>query len=213
MNKITFVLYELSLIINLKFKMENYKLKVLQTALVFAAVLGASSCMNNNAKDTKKVATERNEEKFDNKTKEKDAEFLVDAAEFSLEQINLGQLAQQKSNISHVKELGKMMETEHTKSLADLTALAKTKSMAVPASQTNDGQDAYEKLNKKIGNNFGTTYSDMMVTVHKDAIALFEMAAAECSDPDIRAWASATLPTLRMHLDRALVCQVECEKL
>lgn len=193
--------------------MKSFNSKVVQVTLVLASVLGFSSCMNTKVKDTRELATDRNEEKFDNKSKIKDAEFLVDAVEFSLKEISLGQLAQERSAISHVKELGIMMETEHKKALADLSALAKAKNMAVPTSQTRNGEEAYDKLNKKDGNNFGTTYSDMMVTVHKDAIALFEMAAAECSDPDIRAWANATLPTLRTHLDRALLCQGECDKL
>jgi putative membrane protein len=198
---------------NSQSKMKSFKSKVVQVTLVLLTVLSFSSCMNTKVKDTKELATDRNEEKFDNKSKKKDAKFLVNAVEFSLKEISLGQLAQERSTISHVKELGIMMETEHKKALADLSALAKAKNMAVPTSQTRTGEEAYDKLNKKDGNYFGTTYSDMMVTVHKDAIALFEMAAAECSDPDIRAWANATLPTLRTHLDRALLCQGECDKL
>ena len=45
------------------------------------------------------------------------------------------------------------------------------------------------------------------------AIELFENAAADCTDPDIKAWATATLPILRTHLDRAMTCQKECDKM
>ena len=105
------------------------------------------------------------------------------------------------------------MEDEHTKSLADLTALAKTKNISLPNSQTDKGKDAYEKLNKKSGNDFGKTYSDMMVNGHQDAIALFEKASTECTNPDIKSWATATLPTLRTNLEHALMCQKEFEKM
>jgi len=47
------------------------------------------------------------------------AQFLVRAAEIDLEEIQVGQLAQKKSTMIDVQELGKMMETEHTKSLSD----------------------------------------------------------------------------------------------
>ena len=192
--------------------MKNYKSSMLQATFIIVAIIGTSSCMNNKPEDTKEVAEEKNEQKFDNNNNEKDAQFLVDAAEINREEISLGQLAQQKGGSGHVKELGKMMEDEHTKSLADLTALAKTKNISLPTSQTENGKDAYKKLNNKSGNDFGKEYSSMMVNGHKKAIELFEKASTDCNDPDIRAWATATLPALRTHLDQSLMCQKQCEK-
>jgi len=193
--------------------MKNYKSSMLQATFIIAAIIGTSSCMNNKPEDTKEVAEEKNEQKFDNNNNEKDAQFLVDAAEINREEISLGQLAQQKGVSSHVKELGKMMEDEHTKSLTDLAALAKTKNVSLPTSQTENGKDAYKKLNEKLGNDFGKEYSSMMVNGHKKAIELFEKASTDCTDPDIKAWATATLPTLRTHLDHAMICQKQCEKI
>lgn len=106
-----------------------------------------------------------------------------------------------------------MMEAEHTKSLADLTALAKTKNISLPTSQTENGKDAYKKLNNKSGNDFVKEYSSMMVNGHKKAIELFEKASTDCTDSDIKAWATATLPALRTHLDQSLMCQKQCEKM
>ncbi len=106
-----------------------------------------------------------------------------------------------------------MMEDEHTKSLADLTALAKTKNISLPTSQTEKGKDAYKKLNGKSGNDFGKEYSSLMVNGHKKAIELFERAATDCTDPEIKVWATETLPTLRTHLDHAIMCQKECSKI
>lgn len=137
----------------------------------------------------------------------------LDAASVSLEEISLGQLAQQKSKTAHVKELGKMMVDEHTKSLASLTELAKKKNITIPAAQTENGQTAYKKLSDKPAGEFDMAYADMMVNGHKDAVALFEKAAAGSKDPDIQAWAAATLPALRLHLEHSLECQKECAKM
>jgi len=185
----------------------------LQAAFIIVAIIGTSSCINNNPADTKTVAEDKNEQKFNNNNNEKDAQFLVDAAEINREEISLGQLAQQKGTSSHVKELGKMLEDAHTKSLNDLTAMAKTKNISIPTSQTENGNDAYNKLNNKSGNDFGKEYSSMMVNEHKKAIELFEKAAMDCTDLDIKTWARETLPSLRTHLDQAIVCQKECEKM
>jgi putative membrane protein len=51
-------------------------------------------------------------------------------------QIQLGQLAQQRGQTTHVKELGKKMEDAYTKSQRDLTALANSKRITIPTSQT-----------------------------------------------------------------------------
>lgn len=183
------------------------------TTLAIVAIIGTTSCKDNQAVDTKEVAEEKNEQKFETRNSEKDAQFLVDAAAINREEISLGQLAQKNGSSKHVKELGKMMEDEHTKSLAELTALAKTKNISLPTSQTEDGQDAYKKLSEKTGNDFGKAYSNMMVSGHKDAISLFENASNECKDADIKAWATSSLPGLRTHLDQSVTCQKECEKM
>ncbi len=193
----------------MKIKISN----AIHSTMIIAIMFIASSCTNRKPEDTKEVAEDHNEAKFDNSKNEKDAQFLVNAAEINLAEISLSQLAQQLGRASHVKELGKMMENEHKKSLDDLNLLAKTKNVSLPTSQTENGQDAYKKLNDKSGNDFDKAYSDMMVSGHKDAIALFETASTESTDPEIKSWATSTLPALRTHLDRALECQKKCEKM
>lgn len=193
--------------------MKNFKPVLHIATLIIAVIVGITSCKNNYSKDTKDVAEDHNDAKFDKNENEKDAQFLVNAAEINMEEISLGQLAQQKGSTNHVKELGKMMEESHTKSLAELTALAQTKSISLPTSQTENVKEAYKNLNEKSGNDFGKEYSSMMVKGHEKAIELFEKASTDCTDPDIKTWATATLPVLRTHLDRAMVCEKQCEKM
>jgi putative membrane protein len=193
--------------------MKNFKTVFIQAILIIAIIISISSCENNNSKDTKDVAEDHNDAKFDKNDNEKDVQFLVNAAEINMEEISLGQLAQHKGSTNHVKELGKMMEESHTKSMAELTALAQTKSISLPTSQTDNVKEAYKNLNEKSGNDFGKEYSSMMVNGHKKAIELFEKASTECTDPEIKAWAAATLPILRTHLDQAMICKKQCEKM
>jgi putative membrane protein len=192
-------------------QMKKYTSAILQSTFIIAAIIGATSCMNNKSEDTKEVAEEKSQLKYQNN--EKDAQFLIDAAEINLIEISLGQLAQQKGSSSHVRELGKMMEDGHTKALTDLTILAQTKNIILPTSQTEKGKDAYKNLNNKSGNDFGKEYSSMAVNGHKKAIELFEKASTDCTDADIRAWASASLLSLKIHLEQALICQKQCDKM
>ena len=189
------------------------KTRLLQATFISATLLGVSACENSKkAEDTKEVAEEHNEAKFDDTAKEKDAQFLVNAAEINLEEIALGQLAQKNSMMTDVKNLGEMMEKAHTKSLSELTGLAKKKIITIPTSATDDANDAYEKLSNKTGSDFDTKYCDMMVKGHKNAIELFEKASTQSDDTEIRDWAATMLPELRKHLDHAITCQKKCEK-
>lgn len=103
-----------------------------------------------------------------------------------MEEIKLGKLAQEKGRMSHVKELGKKMEVDHTKSLSDLKALAKSKNISLPTSTTDDANDDFKSLNEKSGNDFDKAYIEMMVDDHKDAIEIFEKASTDSDDFDIK---------------------------
>ena len=190
------------------------KTTLLQTVLIIAISYGISSfSYSQTSKDTKSVANEQNAIKYANTNKEKDAKFLVDVAEINLEEIKLGQLARQKSAMADVKELGKMMETAHSKCMNELTILAKKKSIAIPSSLTDNGNDAYKKLSNLSGTSFDKEYCDMMINGHKGAIAEFEKEIKESNDADIKQFATSTLPELHSHLEHATTCQKKCEKM
>lgn len=179
--------------------------------LFLAITVTMASCGQKKQEDTKEVAEEHNEAKFE-KADEKDAQFLVNVAEINLEEVQLGQLAQKNGMMAEVRELGKSMEEAHAKAMAELKELAAKKQITIPTSLTDNGQDAYKKLLDKSGKNFDKAYCDMMVDGHKDAIGKFESAEADRKDAEIKAFAASTLPVLRSHLDHAMVCQAKCAK-
>lgn len=185
---------------------------ILSAVFILIITFGMASCNETKTEDTKEVATETNDAKFEN-SKENDADFLVSAAEINLEEIQLGQLAQKTSTMTDIKELGKMMEDEHTKALKDLQALAAQKQITIPAALTEDGQDANKKLMNRTGKDFDKEYCDMMVSGHKDAIDKFKKASTDATDPEIRKWATSMLPGLQTHLDRFITCQTKYEKM
>ena len=47
---------------------------------------------------------------------------------------------------------------------------------------------------------FDTAYVKEMVVDHEKDVAAFEKEAKDGKDPDVKAWAKKTLPTLRSHL-------------
>ena len=170
-----------------------------------------TSCNNRNPNDTKEVAEEHNEAKFAN-AKQDDADFLVNASEINLEEIETGRLAQTRGTTARVRELGKTMETEHTKASDELKALAAKKQITIPTTLTDDGLSNNKKLIDTKDSDFDKDYVDMMVSGHKDAISKFEKASTDASDADIRSWAESMLSPLRQHLDDFLTYKNQLEK-
>ncbi len=167
------------------------------------------SCSNNPESNTSMGG----DPKLDTASAGKDAKFLTQVAMINMEEIRLGELAQQNSSMKDVKEFGEMMEEDHKKSQDELTQLAAKKSITLPSSPDANAEADYKKLSSKSGPEFDNEYIDMMVTGHKDAIALFKSEAANATDADIRQWAGATLPTLQKHLDHATTCQEKCKNM
>lgn len=192
----------------------NLKSLLLTGMLLCSLTLFNTSCKETiKDKDPEEVAEDMNKPK-DDATAERDERFMVDAAEINMEDVRLGQLAQQKGTHADVKALGKMMEDAHTQGLADVTALAGKKSIAIPSSATDKVQNAYDRLNEKaVGMDFDKAYCNMMVEGHKSAINTFESAVKECTDPDIVAWANGALPGLRTHLAHAEACDAKLKEM
>lgn len=170
----------------------------------------ASSCSENKRMDSTEVAKQENMQRMTSNENtaividnDNDAEFLMKATEMQLEKISLGKLAQQKGNSAEVKAFGKMMEDEHNASLTEIRTLAQSKSISIPTTVSEDSKDHYDDLNEETDNDFGKSYSKMMVDQHEDAIDLYEDAIEDTEDPEIKAWATKKLATLRTHLERA----------
>jgi len=143
---------------------------------------------------------------------ERDVKFLNDAAEMNMKEIYLGELARKKSSTSDAKELAEMMVEEHTKSLSDLNVLTTERSIALPNGQSDDAINKHHKLSNKSGLEFDEAYTKLMVEEHEHALELFEHAAADCSDPAIRTWASSSIITLQKHLDHSKHCYEKVKK-
>jgi putative membrane protein len=101
-----------------------------------------------------------------------------------------------------VKDFGAMMVTDHGAANDKLKALAASKSISLPTS-TSVGQMATKaKLDVLSGETFDKSYIKSQVKAHRDTIILFKKEIAGGQDPDAKAFATATLPTLQAHLKK-----------
>lgn len=131
-----------------------------------------------------------------------DSSFLKSAAEGGMSEVELGQLAQQKASNPAVKNFGAMMIKDHTAANEKLKALAASKDVSLPSSPSMMQKATKTRLNMLSGDSFDKAYVKDMIDDHKDDIKEFQKEVSEGKDPQARAFASATLPTLQMHLEK-----------
>lgn len=132
-----------------------------------------------------------------------DSMFMMKAAAGGMMEVSGGNTAQANAASDRVKSFGGMMVTDHTKANNELMALASGKGVTLPSALPADEQKHLDAMSKMKGKEFDSHYMNMMLTDHKKDIADFEKEASSGKDPDLKAWASKTLPTLKAHLDSA----------
>lgn len=133
-----------------------------------------------------------------------DESFMKEAAHAGAAEIEASKLAQTKAKSADVKSFADTMIADHTKVADELKALAASKNVKLP-----DGPSVGQKAEIKLidaGDNdkFDERYAKHFgVKAHQDTIKLFEEASREAKDPEVKAWATKTLPGLKHHLEMA----------
>jgi putative membrane protein len=134
---------------------------------------------------------------------QKDASFAQDAASGGMAEVKLGQLAEQKGSSQTVKDFGKRMETDHSAAGDKLKNVASKDGMTIPDSLSQADRAEYDRLSRMSGPEFDKAYARAMVQDHQKDIAAFKQEANSGQNPDLKNFASETLPTLQEHLRMA----------
>jgi putative membrane protein len=132
-----------------------------------------------------------------------DKEFVVKAAQGGIAEVMLGQMASSKGTTPDVKNFGNRMVSDHGKANDELKQLAQNKGMALPGDVDKETKKFADRLSKTSGKDFDKEYINNMVDDHEKDVNEFEKASKNAKDPDLRAWAAKTLPTLQDHLKMA----------
>ena len=132
-----------------------------------------------------------------------DKDFLMDAAMGGLVEVELGRLATQKGTSEAVKQFGQRMVDDHSKANEELTTLASGKGITLPTALDEKHQKEMTKLSALSGAEFDRAYSKKMLSDHKKDVSEFEKQSTRGADPDLKAFAAKTLPTLQEHLQLA----------
>ena len=129
--------------------------------------------------------------------------FWAEAAQGGMAEVELGNMALQKSQNEKVRQFAQMIVDDHTKANEELKTLAASKNVTLPTDVNTKQKSTMNKLNSMSGTNFDKEFIKTMIKDHENTIRLFERESERGNDADAKAFAAKNLPTLRSHLEMA----------
>jgi putative membrane protein len=183
------------------------------TALSFALASVVACGDNNRANNANQTAARETGAAVGTTGAAADRDFIVDQLGDGRAEIELGKLASERATHPQVKEYARMIVRDHTTAGEELRQAATAANVQLDAQAEHDGdhKNLSEDLAKLSGTEFDRKYMSAMVDEHEEAVNEVEK-KVESNNPQVRQWATKTLPTLRQHLDQAKQLRDTLEK-
>lgn len=126
--------------------------------------------------------------------------FIAKAAQGGVAEIQLGQLAHTRATNPDLKNFASRLVLDHTKTNNELNQLASRKGLAMPRELSSEHKVLVDKLTQLPNPEFDRAYADAMIADHQKDVDLYKKQAESGTDPDVKAFAVQTLPSLQEHL-------------
>lgn len=128
-------------------------------------------------------------------------EFITTASDSGKAEVSLATMAEKKATNERVRQFAARLIRDHSAVNSELTGLGSKKGVA-PADISPSKKAVVDRLSAAGADAFDREYMTQMVEDHKKSIDLFTRGTAS-GDADVKALASRTLPTIKMHLSEA----------
>lgn len=182
-----------------------------QLALAVGLAVSVSACAGDRAPDADAVREGSAGTTGTSGTSSAEAAFVQAQLKMGQAEVDLGKLAQERGTHVDVKRYGEMMETDHRMAGEELKTIAGGHSEASKDSH-GDHADLRDELSKLSGPDFDRRYIAQMIEDHEQGIEELEKKAERADDPQVREWATKTLPKMRQHLAKAKAVQETLER-
>lgn len=130
-----------------------------------------------------------------------DRNLMRTLAQIHLGEIDMGKMAQSRSQDVPVRSYAQRMIDEHSKALDELQKLANAKGVILPGGPDKKQVAAKEKLAVLTGDQFTEQYlTHAGDTAHREAHQFLQRAAQTAQDPELKAHANQSLAMVEQHL-------------
>lgn len=128
------------------------------------------------------------------------SKFVKKAMQDSVAEVQICQLAMQRSQNPDVRQFAERMIHDHTQIGDEIKQLAARKSIELPQNIGAEKKLTSEKLERFSGSDFDKDFTNHNVEDHQGDVKDFKEQVGTGTDADVKAFAAKTLPMLQMHL-------------
>ncbi|HYB99367.1 MAG TPA: DUF4142 domain-containing protein [Candidatus Limnocylindrales bacterium] len=132
-----------------------------------------------------------------------DQTFLKKAAAGGIAEVETAKIALEKASDKEVKEFAQHMINDHSQNNKELEEVAKNMNETLPKDTDPKHKAMMDQLKAKSGAEFDRAYMQAQVRDHQEMITLFKQQAESGKHPELKSYATKTLPALEKHLDHA----------
>jgi putative membrane protein len=131
-----------------------------------------------------------------------DKEFVKKAVEGNMAEIQMGQLALQKSSDDQVKQFAQRMVDDHGKMLEQLKPAAQAMGVKIPDGPSKGAMKSMDKMKGLSGDAFDQAYVKDMVKDHKKDSSEFKQEAQNTQNPQLKQLVTEASQTIDSHLQQ-----------
>ena len=129
--------------------------------------------------------------------------YVAQAANSDMYEIQAGELAAKNGQSQQVKDFGRMMVTDHTKSSQDMKAMVTRANLGTqpPARLDAEHQAMIDRLKAAKGEAFDREYMTQQMAAHRKALALHQGYAQSGDNTELKGFATQVIPVIQKHHD------------
>ncbi|HZU21264.1 MAG TPA: DUF4142 domain-containing protein [Terriglobales bacterium] len=129
--------------------------------------------------------------------------FVSKAAQGDRAEVQLAQMALQKSNNSDVKQFAQKMIDDHSHNQQQVDSLAGQLSLTAPGDVSPEQKQEADRLQSMSGSQFDQAYARLMLQDHRKDVNEFKREQQMAKNSQIKQYVDQTLPVLQQHLQMA----------
>jgi putative membrane protein len=133
----------------------------------------------------------------------RDAKFIREAAEGNNAEIQMGQMVAQRTQDPQVRAYADKLVRDHTQANRELRQIAESRGIDMPQGPSRSDERSMRRMQAMNGRELDREAVDHWVKDHKKDIKEYDKEARRASDPQVKQYATMSLPTLRDHLSNA----------
>jgi putative membrane protein len=130
---------------------------------------------------------------------QEDLAFIQKATASGMFEVESARLALTRQLSEDQRRVAQKILDDHSRANTELRTLASEKGITLASGLDERYGAKIAALRQLQGDDFQKSFHEAQIEAHKDAIRDFRTAATDAKDPELRAWAIKTLPTLEQH--------------